>query len=58
MIVFTGLHGGVFFGVLELMASLFDTKKGDLNVTDLHDSTALAWATRKAHDRDVKALLK
>ena len=57
---FTGLHGGVSLGVLELMISLFDMEKWDLNATNLHGSTALAWAagSLKYHARDVKILLE
>jgi len=55
---FTGLHGGVLLGVLELMVSLFDIKKWDLNASDLDGRTALAWAVWKGHDRDVKVLLE
>jgi len=55
---FTGLHGGAFLGVLEPMVSLFDIQKWDLNATDLLGCTALAWAARKGHDRDVKVLLE
>ena len=55
---FTGLHGGVLLGVLEIMVSLFDIRKWDVNATDLHDRGALAWAVWKEHDRDVKILLE
>jgi len=55
---FTGLHGGALLGVLELMVSLFDIRKWDLNATDLHGGTALAWAARKGHDSDAKVLLE
>jgi len=55
---FTGLHGGVILGVLELLVSLFDIKKWDINATDLRGRTALAWAVRKGFDKDVKILLE
>jgi len=55
---FTGLHGGALLGVLELMVSLFNFKKWDLNATDLGGRTALTWAARKGHDGDVKVLLE
>ena len=55
---FTGLHGGAFLGVLEVMISSFDIRKWDINETDLHGRTASAWAVWKKHDRDVKILLE
>jgi len=55
---FTGLHCGAFLGVLEPIVSSADIKKWDLNAVDAHGSTALAWAVRRGHDRDVKVLLE
>jgi len=55
---FTGLHGGALLAVLDPMVSLFNIQKWDLNATDLHGRTALAWGVRKGHDMDVKVLLE
>ena len=55
---FTGLHGGAFLGVLEIIVSSFDIGKWDLNATDLCGRTALEWAAEKGHSRDVKILLE
>ena len=55
---FTGLHGGAFLGVLEIIVSSFDIRRWDLNATDLRGRTALAWAVWNGYDRDVKILLE
>ena len=39
---FTGLHGAAFFGVLEIMISLFEIKKWDLNAADPSGGTVFS----------------
>ena len=55
---FTGLHGGALFGTVEIMVSLLQIKKWDLNATNLSGRTTLAWAVRGGHDVAVKMLLE
>ena len=55
---FTALHAGAVLGVLEIMVSLLQTKKWDLNATDLFGNTALLWAVGKGHAKIVEALLE
>jgi len=55
---FTVLHAGAFFGVSEIMVSLLNINKWDLNATDSFGSTALMWAARMEHDAIVQMLLE
>ena len=54
---FTGLHCVASFGVLEIMVSLFEIKKWDLNAADPSGGTVFSWAVRGGHDGVVKMLL-
>ena len=54
---FTGLHGGSWLGVLEIMGPLLKIKKWDFNAPDLCGNTALILATREGHDGIVRLLL-
>ena len=55
---FTGLHGRALLGVSELIVSLSDIRKWNLNATDLKGDTELSWTVRKGHYRGVKLLLE
>jgi len=55
---FTGLHGAAFLGILELIYSLFDLEKWDLNATEFSGRTALSLAVGEGNARDVKVLLE
>ena len=54
----TVLHTGAMFGVPEIMASLLEMDKWDLNATDRDGRTALMWATELEDDAIVKVLLE
>jgi len=53
----TALHAGALLGILEIMVSLLETNKWDLNAIDEDGNTALSLATRRQHDTIVKMLL-
>ena len=53
----TALHAGAHLGVLEIMISLLEINKWDLNATDRFGNTALLLATKRGHDAIVKVLL-
>ena len=55
---FTGLHGAAYFGCVELTVALLETNKGDLQTTDFHGNTAIAWASRRGNERVVRVLLE
>jgi len=55
---FTGLHGAAFLRILELICSLFDLKKWELNATEFNGRTALSLAVGEENARDVKVLLE
>ena len=55
---FTGLHGAAYFGCLELAVSLLEANKGDVQATDFHGNTAIAWASRRGNEGVVRALLE
>jgi len=54
---FTGLHGAVFLGTLEILATLFEMKEWDINAIDCKGNTALTWAARNGHEEVVEMLL-
>ena len=53
---FTGLHYAAYFGMVEIAGGLLNTKKWDLEVTDMGGNTAILWAARKGHGAIVKLL--
>ena len=55
---FTGLHGAAYFGCLEIAVALLEMNKGDVQATDFHGNTAIAWASRRGHEVMVRALLE
>ena len=56
---FTGLHGVVFHGIVEMVPALLETKKEwDVNATDSMGCTALAWAVIRGHVEVAKMLLE
>jgi len=55
---FTGLHGAAYFGCLELAVSLLEANRGDVQATDFHGNTAIAWASRRGNEGVVRALLE
>jgi len=55
---FTGLHGVAFLGIVEIVGTVLEMKKWDVNATDCMGSTALIWAARKGNEEVVKILLE
>ena len=39
---FTGLHGAAYFGCVEITVALLETRKGDVEASDIHGNTAIA----------------
>ena len=54
---FNGLHCASFFGIVEVVATLIEIERYDVNEGDTRGSTPLAWAARNGHDEVVKMLL-
>ena len=54
---FTGLHGAVFLGIVEIFAAVLGMKGWDINAVDCLGNTALAWAAQRGHEVIVKILL-
>jgi len=54
---FTGLHGVLFFGVVEIVAAVLEMKEWNVNATDCTGSTALTWTATRGHERVVKVFL-
>ena len=55
---FTGLHGAAYFGCVEIIVSLLETNKVDVQATDFRGNFAIAWASRKGHEGAVRVLLE
>ena len=55
---FTGLHGVIFLGIAEIVATVLKRKEWDVNAADCMGSTALTWAIRGGQDETVKLLLE
>ena len=53
---FTGLHGGAWLGIVEIVAGVLEMK-GGVNVSDCTGNTTLAWAYT-GHEEVVKMLLE
>ena len=55
---FTGLHGAAYFGCLEVVVALLEMNKEDVQATDSHGNTAIAWASTRGHEGVVRVLLE
>jgi len=55
---FSGLHCASFFGIVELVAALIETKCFDIGEGGFWGSTPLAWAARNGHEEAVKKILE
>ena len=55
---FTGLHGAAYFGCVEITVALLEASTGDVQATDFHGNTALAWASTRGHEGVVRVLLE
>ena len=54
---FTGLHGAAYLGYVEITVALLEADKWDVQATDFHGNTAIAWAARRGQEGVVKVLL-
>ena len=54
---FNGLHCASFFGIVEIVASLVETKSYDINQMGFRGYTSLHWAAARGHEGAVKILL-
>ena len=54
---FTGLHGAAYFGCVGIIIALLGANKGDMGATDFRGNVAIAWASRRGHERVVRVLL-
>ena len=55
---FTGLHGAAYFGCLKLTVALLEANKGDVQATDSHGNTSIAWASRRGNEEVLRVLLE
>ena len=55
--VWPGLHSASYFGIVEIVAALIETKSSDINQSDCFGLTALTWAARQGNEEVVKLLL-
>jgi len=55
---FTGLHGAAYFGYAEIIVSLLETNKWDVQAADFRGNTAISWASQRGHAGAVKVLLE
>ena len=55
---FTGLHGAAYLGYTEIIIALLEANLPDVQATDFHGNTAIAWAAKRGHERAVKVLLE
>jgi len=56
-ILFSGLHCAFFFGIVEVVVALIETKCFDINEGGFWGYTPLVWAARKGHEDVVKIIL-
>jgi len=54
----SGLHCASFFGVVEVVATLIETRSYDTDAGDFGGYTPLGWAAENGHEEVVKILLK
>jgi len=55
---FSGLHGAAYFGCEEITVAFLEMGKRDVQATDFHGNTAIAWAARRGHSGVVRVLLE
>ena len=55
---FTGLHGAAYLGCVEIIVALLEMNKVDVQATDFHGNTAIAWASTRGHEGVVRVLLE
>ena len=55
---FSGLHCAAYLGYVEIIVALLETNKWDVQATDFHGNTAIAWAARRGHEEVVRVLLQ
>ena len=55
---FRGLHWASFFGISEVVATLIEIERCDLNVGDSEGRSPLSWAARNGHEEVVEILLE
>ena len=55
---FTGLHGAVFLGVVEIFLAVLKMKEWDVNAADCMGRTPLTWAAIRGYEEVVKMLLE
>ena len=55
---FNGLHCASFFGIVEVVATLLEMERYDINRADYWGYTPLAWAAENGHEGVVKILLR
>ena len=55
--LFTGLHCASYFGIVEVVTALIETKDRNINQRDCIGSTPLMWAARQANEEVVRLLL-
>ena len=56
--LFSGLHCASFFGIVELVTVLINSRGYEINQQDGAGRTPLAWAARNGHEKVVKLLLE
>ena len=56
--LFSGLHCASYFGIVELVTTLINTKGYQINQRDSAGGTPLSWAVRNRHEGVVKLLLE
>ena len=56
--LFSGLHCASFFGIVELVTVLINSRGYKINQQDGAGRTPLAWAARNGHEKVVKLLLE
>jgi len=55
---FSGLHGVVFLGIVEVVSTVLDMEEWDVNAYDCMGMTALTWGSGKGYEVVVKMLLE
>ena len=55
---FTGLHGAAYFGCMEITVALLEANIWDVQATDFHGHTEIAWAARRGYEGVVRVLLE
>ena len=55
---FTGFYGAAFLRIAEMVSTLLEMNKWDVDAYDSMGMTALIWAARRGHERVAKKLLE